>query len=80
MSDEIDVGILHETLLHLMTDHQPIKLRVTVEFDSEWGESSSSCSHPPNVWSLDDSQPTEAPSPENTDNDEPDKNASPTKE
>lgn len=34
MQDEVDLGILHETLLHLMTEHPPLVLRITVEFDS----------------------------------------------
>lgn len=34
MQDEVDLRILHETLLHLMTEHPPIVMKITVEFDS----------------------------------------------
>ena len=34
MSDEVDLGILHDTLLHLMTEHPPLEMKITVEFDS----------------------------------------------
>lgn len=52
ISDEVDLGILHETLLHLMCEHPPIVLKITVEFDSASFLQDSSSSQPPN-WSPD---------------------------
>ena len=48
--DEIDVGILHEILLHLIRDHPPVQMNVVVEFDSNgctWIDSTSTCSPDP---------------------------------
>lgn len=34
INDNVDLGILHETLLHLMTEHPPLVMEITVEFDT----------------------------------------------
>lgn len=34
MADEVDVGMLHETLLHFMSEHSPLIIKVRVEFES----------------------------------------------
>lgn len=76
MQDEVDLGILHETLLHLMTEHPPIVMKITVEFDSttfydsETGESPTEWS--PNASSGDpeESQPQESPKYEASENTE----------
>lgn len=50
VTDVVDLGILHETLHHLMTDHPPMQMKITIEFDNdsdEWGDSP----HPPPEWS-----------------------------
>jgi hypothetical protein len=34
IQDQVDLGVLHETLLNLMTEHSPMATKITVEFDS----------------------------------------------
>lgn len=34
MTDEVDLGLLHETLLHLMTEHPPLVIKITVELET----------------------------------------------
>lgn len=51
ITDEVDLGILHETLLHLMDEHPPIVLKITVEFDTASYLHDSSSSQPPPDWS-----------------------------
>lgn len=47
IADEVDLGFLHETLLHLLTEHPPIIFRITVEFESVSHLLESSTPEPP---------------------------------
>ena len=47
ITDELDVAILHDILIHLIRDHPPLQMNVVVELDSNgctWIDSSSTCS------------------------------------
>lgn len=67
MQDEVDLGILHETLLHLMTEHPPMVMKITVEFDSSTFCDSETAESPtewsPNATSenTEETQPQEPP-------------------
>lgn len=58
LTDEVDLALMHETLLHLMTEHPPLEIKITVEFETpcydlgssqlpEWSPDATSSQEPP---------------------------------
>lgn len=40
VTDEVDVGILHDTLIHLIKEHSPLAMEITVQIESPSHEDS----------------------------------------